>query len=221
MKRLFISRELASDGFLMKQLLAHDFEVKACSLLEFKAIPFLVVPPCDWIFFYSKNAVAFFLDQQDSLDSNVKLAAFGPGTARALHQRNQATDFVGNGKVEDTASRFTEVALHQTVLFPRALHSLQSIQRRMPATVESIDLIVYSNTIRPNFDLPETDFLVLTSPMNARAYFARYTPTPQQKILAIGPSTAKALLELGIEKVAIAPSPSEASIWDLLQELIQ
>ena len=219
-KSIFISRELEIDGDLMQALLAHHFEITAFSLLDFNAIPFDHLPVCDWIFFYSKKAVAFFFEQKPAISFPVKYAAFGPGTAEKIRQYGSSVDFVGNGKATETAPLFIDLAKKQKVLFPRAKQSQQSIQKLLPATIKALDLVIYDNHIRTEFAIPEVDFLILTSPMNVQAYFNRYPYSPNQTIIAIGQTTAKALAKLGINKVVIPPSPSEKAIWVLLKKLI-
>ena len=68
------------------------------SLVAFYPLPFLQLPTCDWIFFYSRRAVQFFFDQLPAeLPEKVLLATIGPATARALTQRGHEASFIGSG----------------------------------------------------------------------------------------------------------------------------
>jgi uroporphyrinogen-III synthase len=115
---------------------------------------------------------------------------------------------------------FGVVAQGQKVCFPRAAQSRESIQKTLAHTVTIVDLVVYTNTPRTDFDLPQVQILVFTSPLNAQAYFAKYTPSADQQVLAIGQSTAKALFDLGVKKLQIAPTPSEEVLAEMCKTLL-
>jgi uroporphyrinogen-III synthase len=190
-------------------LTAAGYRVTGRSLIEFEAVPFRIVPPADWIFFYSRRAVTFFFDQLPGPLEEVRLAALGAGTAETLRSYGYRPDFTGAGKPEAAARDFLPHATGQRVLFPRARHSVQSVQRALGDAVVGIDLVVYDN--RPSSEVPSRDFdvLVFTSPMNARAFFQQRERRPGQRVIAIGRTTAAALHQLLIKEIEIAPEPSE------------
>lgn len=214
MVNVFISRELTADSVFLQRLQSAGFEVISKSLVAFKVIRFLYLPQADWVFFYSKQAVHFFFENLQSLQLKWKgkIAAMGEGTAKAVVNKGYLVNFVGNGEPKATAALFLESAAKQKVLFPRASNSQQSIQKLVEDQLEVFDLIVYENQPRTDFELPDCDWLVFTSPMNAQAYFQKYSAKAGQKVLAIGTTTAEALKLLGVLDVIIAKEASELAL---------
>ena len=211
MLNVFISRALAADSTFGQQLTAHGIEVHAQSLVAFHPVQFGNVPEAEWLFFYSKKAVTYFFENAAST-SPQKLAAIGPGTAKAIAQYQKEVDFVGNGNPEETATAFLQVARGCKVLFPQAENSRRSIQRLLKGKIIGLDLVVYQNRALIDFDIPQVDCLVFTSPLNTKAYFSRYTLETGQQLIAIGPSTAEALRKLGHTDVLMAEEPTEEAL---------
>jgi len=220
---VFISRELTAESAFLNVLQSAGFEVIGESLVEFQALPFSSLPASDWIFFYSKNAVKYFFEQvrKSGLKLHAKLAVFGKGTAQALENEMQVPDFVGIGSPEQNAQYFGAMAQGQKVLFPRAAHSQLSVQTFLKDKIEVIDLIVYDNQPRTDVNLLECEWLVFTSPLNAKAYFTKYSLKAGQKIVAIGKTTARTLQQMGIADVKIAEEPNELALAQVIRAATQ
>ncbi len=221
---LFVSRALQTDSPIARFARERGHTLTAFSLVTFEAVPFALPEPWpDWVFFYSKQGVRFFFERlsafRQKIPAHVRLAAIGPGTARAIRAAGHAPDFVGMGHPEATARAFRQIAHAQRVLFPRAETSRQSVQQLVADAVEVTDLVVYRNTIRTNLALPEADVLAFTSPLNAEAWYQQRPPRPDQEVVAIGPTTARALRTLGIERVLVARRPDEEALCALLAEI--
>lgn len=218
MSKIFISRSLSPDSIFLQKLQAAGFEVIGESLMQFSPVRFTNLPQTDWIFFYSKKAVRFFFEnlQKTDLQINAKLAALGEGTAMEIEKQGFKPYFVGNGEPEATAINFIKVAKNQRVIFPRAENSRQSVQQLLQGQIEELDIVVYQNEPRQDFDIPECEWLVFTSPLNAEAYFQRYSTKAGQKIIAIGETTAGVLRTIGLEKIQISESPSEEALADAI-----
>ncbi len=216
MNRVFITRSLPDDSLFRQLLTAAGWEVAGFSLIRFRPAPFAHVPAADWLFFYSKKAVQFFfaglLESGRSLSPAARLAALGPGTAAAIKAQGREVAFTGDGDPDHAADAFLPLARRQRVLFPRAANSRRSVQKRLAGHVESIELIVYRNEARTDRPPPPAEVLVFTSPLNAQAFFAIKPPGPDQRIIAIGRTTAAALQELGAREVAIAEAPNETAL---------
>jgi uroporphyrinogen-III synthase len=206
-KRVFISRVLTSSSCFRERVGEQGWEVVASTLVEFKALPFGPVPPVDWVFFYSKTAVRFFLEglSVPPLPS-WRWAALGAGTAAAMRAAGLPIDFAGDGQPESTAAGFAALARGQRVLFPRARQSRQSIERLLEGQIRPVSLEVYDNQPMENPVVPPCQVLVFTSPLNAVAYFHAYQLMPGQQLVAIGHTTAAALERLGMScRIAAAP----------------
>lgn len=218
MKTIFITRNLKPTDFFQTELEEVGFSVSGNSLIEFSKVEFEELPTCEWLFFYSKNAVRFFVEQIDlQFIQSKKIATIGEATADFIRSNyNLKIDFIGTGEPLQTAKAFVSFAANQTVLFPRAESSRQSIQKQLGNTIIQKDLIVYKNQPKADFEIIEADILVFTSPINAQAYFAKANFKANQTIIAIGNTTANALFEMGIKKVKIAAAPSEKGLVETI-----
>lgn len=215
MKSVFITRELEADSVFARKLRAEGYVVSGHSLLQFQAVPFGKLPSCDWIFFYSRQGVAFFFEKNPEIPAGVQWAALGEATATQLGKHIPCVHFTGNGDPLETSLQFLEVAAGKRVLFPRARQSKESIARALAGKIEAIDLIVYDNIQGEPVEIPDCEWLVFTSPLNASAYFSGHIPRPHQKVLAIG-KTTEAYLKDYCSGVYLAESSSEASLADFI-----
>ncbi len=234
MSKIFISRALSPESLFKSKLEAADLEVHGESLIQFDPVPFQEVPPCDWVFFYSRNAVRFYFAGLQNPDfwkgkklrqgparreKPVKYAAYGSATAAYLTKHHQVkVQFIGSAKPSATAQSLMTMAAGERILFPCAKHSLHSLYKYIRYKTDATKLVVYDNRIRDEFDLPTCDILVFTSPLNAQAYFGKYQWKKKQKVLAIGRTTAGALKKLGITKVAVAKKAKEEALAELVLE---
>lgn len=221
MKTIFISRKLTQSSVFKKDLEAAGFQIHDQSLIRFTPVAFDTVPKTDWIFFYSKNAVKFFFagfpiaigtDADHRSLKHRRWACIGKATAKALKKHIDQIDFIGNGNTLETSADFLEVAADQSVLFPRAEHSRKTIQQLLKNKIKDRDLIVYKNVPKSRVQVPNCDLLVFTSPMNVLTYFKHKDLFDDQSVYAIGRTTAKTLVSVGIEDFLIAEEPSEAAL---------
>jgi len=224
MKTIFISRNLTSTSVFKKELEAAGFTIHGLSLLKFSAITISRIPKSDWIFFYSKNGVKFFfqgLKKAGKKIPKVKWGAIGKGTGKILQTKIEKVDFTGDGNTLRTASDFLKIAQGKTVLFPQAQHSRKTIQKLLNTHIVSKELVVYKNEVKKQFSIPDCEILVFTSPMNAKAYFEKKKLFNDQKVFALGRTTAKTLVGLGIEDFNVAEEPSEKALVKGILELIK
>lgn len=222
-KSVFISRNLHSGSPLQSILTEARFEVFGQSLIRFSLWPFGALPECDWVFFYSRNGVRFFFEGLKRLNmalpQNVRLAAMGEGTAATLEDHAQIPDFVGSGRPDATARAFLKVAEGQKILFVRAFHSAKSVQNMLSPYINIIDLPVYKNEIKKEVDIPQTDYVVLTSSMNVDAYFHNRMDNTPTVWIAIGNPTAMRYAHWTSQEVFIPENPSEEALARLILDL--
>lgn len=214
--RIFISRELMPDDSLARTLELSGHVARGWPLVLFEPVPFSKIPDADWVFFYSKNAVRFFfknLDNQHVTPPNVRWAAMGDGTAAALEKKlHRLPDFIGDGDLIGTATRFLGEARGQKVIFVKSKNSRENIARLLASSVIAIDLVVYENRPLEKISPLDDDVLVFTSPLNAEAYFSKNKLRSTQRLVAIGRPTADALENLGFSNFAVANEPTEAGL---------
>jgi uroporphyrinogen-III synthase len=224
----FITRELSDTSEFKKRLAAAGWSAEGRSLVELSPLPFGEVPAADWIFFSSGNAVRYFFGRSksggDSRSSpeftGVRWAALGEATAHVLREYVGQVDFTGTGEPEGAAQAFRRLPGEGSrILFPAARHSRQSVMSFLAGDFQCTHFEVYDN--RPVADPPHSraDVLVFTSPMNAQAYFAKHPLGEKQRVVAIGATTAGALLELGVSEVETAPAPNERGLAEAVLRL--
>lgn len=220
-QKVFISRPTPPESVFRRLLEPAGFEVDGRSLVAFSAVPFVLPAAFDWVFFYSGQGVRFFFEHlakaEIHLPPTTRFGAIGPGTARLL----ETVHFVGDGAVKTTSEAFGKIAAGKRVLFPRALQSRQSVQLSLGKTIEALSLIVYDNTPIPEIALSDAAVLVFTSPLNLQAYFSKHRLLRDQKVLTIGPTTAQALIEMGMLPFAVAPQPSEEALAELVLKIVK
>lgn len=221
MKKIFISRALSSDSIFKIKLENEGFEIWDESLLEFELIPFEKIPTVDWIFFYSQKGVQFFFNHirnnNITFSKEIQFAGFGEKTAETIEQFTKC-HFVGTGNAKTTTPDFLKIAAGKKILFPRAENSQRSVQQLIDHQSITIDLIVYKNFPKKEFELPQMDYLFFMSPMNAKVFFQKHQLKKDQKVFAIGKTTAQALVNLGIENVLFPKKPLEEELVKLLLE---
>jgi len=220
-KSVFISRELSDKSVFRDQLQETGIEVIGVSLLRFEAVPFTSYPTTDWIFFYSRKAVHFFINQIDRLPHLIKIAAYGSGTAAALSKENVTVDFIGSGSGKDTSLSFLAIAKNKSVLFPQARHSRRTIEHLAGNQIDAFPLVVYDNRKREDILEQQAGILVFTSPLNVMAYFENYTLNEQQRVVVIGSATAGAVRAFGIEELVIAKEASEEGLAAAVLQMIE
>lgn len=214
MTTVLITRTLNKDGEFILTLSKAGYQLKGVSFVIFEAVPFNEIPETDWLFFYSKKGVQYFFSQpnDNELIKNTKIAAIGKGTAVAITQMGRIVDFVGDGQPEQVAEAFLQKAKGQSVLFPRAKHSNNSVRNLIENYCNCYDLIVYKNTIAPQKLDNHYDIIVFTSPLNAEGYFCLNQLGNGTKVISIGPSTTQKLHEFNITGVIESSKPDVESI---------
>lgn len=216
-KIIFISRDIKEESELMALLKKSGHQVHAESLIHIDQVRYSYTPQTDWIFFSSKNAIRYFFAQQPDLKDTVKFGVMSPSSAKYLLRHEKTASFIGEGvDVTAIAKQFAAFVKDETVLFPQALDSLQSIQKQLSFTNNCFNLFVYKTTLRTDFIIPEADLLVFTSPSNVRAYFETYKFNSYQLIIAIGMATAGELKNYGIKDPAIPEAFTEKGLLDAI-----
>ncbi|HHS95102.1 MAG TPA: uroporphyrinogen-III synthase [Phaeodactylibacter sp.] len=221
-KTIFISRDIDQDLPFVRKLKKKGWKVYGTSLVECSPHPFPTPPDTDWIFFYSKQAIRHYFDGLDQperwkgirmgMPLKVKIlryATFGKGAAKFLKSyRGIEADFAGCGIAEEVARDFLEVAKDKKVLFVRGKNSRQTVQQLLKKEkIDLYDLVVYDNKAKQKFSVPQCHYLLFTTPMQAEAYYQRYAKKKWQKVFAVEPSTAEALVSLGLPMVCSGDSP--------------
>jgi uroporphyrinogen-III synthase len=220
---IFISRELKEGSPLRKWAEASEWTMVGHSLISFAPVKFepLGDEETDWWFFYSPRAVQFAADylakEEEPKKRGVRLAVMGPGTAQALRKHPSAfePDFVGEGSPIEVAEAFGKMARGETVFFPHAKQSRQTVQTLLQDIIKVKAAVCYDNTVVPATQPISADIYVFTSPLNVAAYLDHQELKTGARVIAIGPSTGQALAERDVD-FEITEQPGEAWVVALL-----
>jgi len=215
---VFISRELDDHSYLAKALKKHNIEIDDRSLIKvypiINTLDSFILKRADWIFFNSKNAIEHFFNLNPLLLKKTKIAVLGRGSESTLRKFGRVADFSGDNlgiSTEEIAQEFAKLVDGQTVFIPRAKDSLKSIQNALTENTTVIDMPIYETVIEENVDKTNAQVLIFTSPSNVNAYFKENLADPDQKIICIGYSTAKAIEEMGLS-YTLPFSPDEMGL---------
>lgn len=216
-RKVFLSRNVNDSEYLAGALTKLGFTVEGKSLIEFKEIKIKELPKTEWVFFSSKHAVRYFLNQKPKLE-NVKFGCVGTSTSAELRAHGLRADFIGQSTdVKLVGKQFAAKVGSSKVLFPIAKDSLQSIQWQMPKRDNVINLNVYA-TIKHSVEIdPSNEILVFTSPSNVEAYLEKNKWQPEQKVIAMGDATENILKK---KKIKVAAKPTSFNDLGLFQAIL-
>ena len=211
--RIFIIRDLTEDNYLYRTLTASRYLVSGSSLIDVKPIRFSSIPDVDWIFFSSSNGVNEFFKQKPLIKAGVKYGVLGKGTEVALNAHGIKADFVGSSaETSEVGKAFASLADGKIVLFPQAKDSLRSIQKQLSFQTKIYDLFVYKSTKKSGINIPQSDVVIFTSPLNVEAYFELSGMAEAQRAISIGTTTAHKLKTYGIANPVIPEYPDEIGL---------
>ena len=217
---IFISRDLSEESFLKRKIEILNYKLIDKSLISSSQIRYSYSPLTDWIFFSSKNAIKYFFAQNPVILRKTRFAVFGKGSARYLREFDKQADFIGKGNNAILiAKQFAKLIDNETVLFPMAIDSIQTVQRQLGYNNIAKNLYVYKTELKTDFVLPKAEILLFTSPSNVTAYFSKYQIAPEQKVIAIGTTTQQKLYSYGIKIVEVSKSFEEESLLQKLWQL--
>ncbi|MDX2174743.1 MAG: uroporphyrinogen-III synthase [Bacteroidota bacterium] len=216
-KSVFISRKVEENGAFTR--LKNDATITLIDepLIEINPVRYSYTPQTKWIFFSSKNSIAYFFAQNPILPANVNYGVVSIVSANYLLTFGKEANFIGQGNnMLQIAKDFKQALKNDTVLFPQAIDSLQTIQKQLSFTNTCYNLYVYKTNIKSDFTIPYTDILIFTSPSNVLSYFNKYKIDSRQLVIAMGNATKYKLTEYGIFNVLVPNSFSENGLYELL-----
>jgi uroporphyrinogen-III synthase len=192
-----------------------------------------------WAVFTSANAVTAFADRAAAAGVAVprvlRLAAVGRATARALAERVRAPDFVPTTALAEALAAEIDDVSGRRVLFPRGDLASDTLARGLRARGATVDEVVAYRTIAGDGSaelarLVRTggvdailfmsassvrglrDALAVVGPPESRPWLA-----PYPAVVCIGPETARAARDVGVEVSAVAVDRTAEGIVDALE----
>jgi uroporphyrinogen-III synthase len=196
----------------------------------------------DWVVFTSPSAVRAALARSPELRDHLrggapKAAAVGPETARALesqgipvecvpedhrhaNQEGLLASLLGMRAGAGPNASASAGAAGLRILFPQALGGRALLGHELRARGATVDVVAVSQTLPLELASPPPDFhlAVFASPSALRAFLAAWSTAglAGRAIETIGPTTAAAVRDAGLEPDVVAPAPSVESILDAM-----
>lgn len=189
-----------------------------------------------WIVFTSKNGVRFFerwlKETGTQRPASVRVACVGPGTARAAEEAGWTVDllpdtFTGSALAEAMARSFEPAA----ALLPRGKRGREELASILHSHGwETLPLIVYdTRAARLRGEAlavlaSGVDIVVFASPSAVGSFWKQSPPAAREALrraacVPIGPTTAAALRDLGIDPAIFPEEHSPAGILKALDHL--
>jgi uroporphyrinogen-III synthase len=210
-RRIVITRAAAQAGPLAGRLEALGYEVVLCPLIEVQPLGGGPIDPAryDWVVVTSPNGAAELARRLSSPPR--RIAAIGPGTAAELRARDLDPELV--------PAVSTQEGLLAELPQPagRVLIAGAEGARRVLVDELGADFLALYRTVELSPPAPpEGDVVLLASPSAARAFAATGA---RIAAVVIGPQTAAAAREAGIEIAAEAETHDEDGLVAALGSL--
>ncbi|MHC6201685.1 uroporphyrinogen-III C-methyltransferase [Breznakiellaceae bacterium SP9] len=198
----------------------------------------------DWLVFTSPTGVEVFFDKLRSLKrdirtlSDIKFAAIGSTTARALETRGILVDLVPEQFSGDALGKALREAVgpNKRVILPRSRIGTDEVTRHLREEgIEYLDIPIYdtlpaaqaytdetSNTAYRDILCEDLDYLIFTSASTVEGFVTVYGTErvlrSGLRALCIGAQTAKAAAKYGMETVVAENATLESMIDTLKQQ---
>lgn len=213
-ENILITRTLSKDSPLW-QLSDDGHQIIHHSFLDI--IPGVIseIPVANVYFYYSKNAVQYFLEAAKALHQDLSIcdhAAMGSGTAQMLESHGIPPNFIGTQTPRITAELLIEKYVKSTICFVRAEQSTLSIQKHWPN--EYSEVISYSATPKSIQIREEIHTIFATSPMNLKVAMECCNVKELKRIICIGPTTYSAAVKLSSVDIIMAEQSNERAMID-------
>lgn len=243
-KRIAVTRPADQAGALVEMLRAHGADPVCCPTIaiersdDFTALDVALreLPATRWMVFTSVNAVHAVADRLNTLGLRVPestlLAAVGGATEDAVSRRLRPANFVPSAANSETLASELPGVDGYVVLFPCGELAWGDLPARLRAQGAVVrDVVVYRTV--PGVGVADLvsrtragtlDAIVFTSPSSVRfaadivASHVRSANRPA--IVSIGPTTARAARELGLEPDAEAKTQSVGGIVEALERCL-
>ena len=215
-KRILITRQTRPESLLQRLAAASGFQLIEQALIETRPVAMPDIPADwtgsdpDWLWLGSPGAAAAAMEWTRA-HPTTRIAVPGTGTAEALAPfLRDRLSFVGNGDPTDAWTVFHAARNEEEhIAIP---HGNRSMKRWETGQGKAkVHPWVHYETVENGQPIPESDVVCFTSPSNVEAWRG----TPPATIVAIGPTTAQAILAKGWN-CAVADSPDAFGIWEAI-----
>ena len=204
-----MTRSAAQAEPLAARLEALGHEVVRCPLIRIEPLGDDPIDPAgyDWVVVTSPNGAAELARRLTGVPAQI--AAIGPGTATSLRELGLRVDLV--------PSVSTQEGLLAELPPGRVLLAAAEGARTLLVDERQADFVALYRTVELQPETPpDGDVALLASASAARAFAATGVRMP---VVAIGPQTAAAARELGLDVTAVAASHDLDGLLDVVASL--
>lgn len=164
-----------------------------------------------WVIFTSRNAVEAVFRRTSAL-AGPKVAAIGPATASELRKHGVEPDLVPREHVAEALLDALGNVRGLRMLLPRADIARRALVEDLVTRGAQVDEIVVYHTRSdqaPRTDLHAVDAVAFTSASTVRGFLEAGPVPPGAAVVCIGPITAQAAREHGLDVTEVAGDYSE------------
>jgi len=217
-RSILITKSRDDKGALYDYCISHNIAIQYHSFLTFKQIELPEIPTSNVLFFSSKRAVDYFL-QQAEISENTSVACIGESTKQYLNAKGIEVNFVGSnpGQPESVSKELAKWLGGKSCSIVLAKESKKSILKHLNSS-KSNYCIVYKTIINSKKMEGTFDYIVFTSPSNVDGYLKENKIQETTRIIAWGETTKRYLMEKQFNVWKTLLSASEKEIVELLIE---
>lgn len=218
--RVFYSRNIDKAEKLEEFCVKNNIQLIAEPLIRFEAVDFeRPAGNHDVIFFTSPRSVDFFL-QRLNVPMEAQIACIGESTKIHLEKQGFHVEFFGqnSSEPEQVAQDFLKWLGSRKVLFPISDQSNRSVQSVLNDN-QYTEVVVYRTIETPKLLDTKFEFLIFSSPSNARSFLANHEILSTQIVACFGRTTHNYLLSQGVYSI-ILDSPTEDAVIHFLENQI-
>lgn len=219
-RSILITKAQEDQGVLADYCKTHNIEIVYHSFLSFSPIELKKFPTSEVLFFSSKRAVDYFL-QQSEISENTAVACIGESTKIHLNSKGILVDFVGEnaGKPETISKKFAHWLGERTCTILLAKESKKTILKHLnPSKIECC--IVYETHIHARKIEQEFDYIAFTSPSNVEGYLKENEIPNATHVIAWGETTKQCLEEKQFNVWKTLKSASEEELIEIVKTTI-
>jgi uroporphyrinogen-III synthase len=175
----------------------------------------------DWLIYTSTNAVKFFFECIDLNNINSKIAVVGEKTKKAIENMGLRVDFTPTQFTAKMLAKELPITENDSILIPRsdlAKNDIVEILESRDCNVKTLSIyknssIHYTKTELNNIFNQKIDYITFTSGSTVKSFIELGFRPINEKIICIGPETAKIAKENNLVVSAIAnPHTTEGMI---------
>ncbi len=218
-RSILITKSNENQGVLTDFCKSHNIQLVYLSFLSFSKVEISQKPNAEVLFFSSKRAVDYFLEQA-YITPNTLVACIGASTKKHLHAKGIEVNFVGStpGQPESVSKELAKWLGDKSCTIVLAKDSKKSILRHLNPSTTNI-CVVYETYIHGRKLNQTFDCIVFTSPSNVEGYLKENIIPETTKVIAWGETTKRYLMENQLTVWKILKSSSEEELIEIVHKI--